>query len=115
MMRQIADKSVALKGSFFKDVRGGDSMIGMRVVFQGEVQGVGFRATVRKHAVRLGLVGTVRNLPDGSVELVVEGNPLTIDSLLAYLKGPQGPGRVSKMLIEDISPESHYDDFNILA
>ncbi len=41
--------------------------------FAGRVQGVGFRATVRQLACGYEVVGTVRNLPDGRVELVAEG------------------------------------------
>lgn len=45
----------------------------MRVLYSGQVQGVGFRYTVRSVAAGFDAVGVVRNLPDGGVELVVEG------------------------------------------
>lgn len=48
-------------------------MIRAHVFFSGTVQGVGFRYTCRDYAVNLGLKGWVKNLPDGRVELVVEG------------------------------------------
>lgn len=50
--------------------------------FSGRVQGVGFRATAVDLSRGLNLAGTVRNLPDGRVELVVEGSPGDIDRLL---------------------------------
>jgi len=53
-----------------------------RVRFLGRVQGVFFRATAVDFAQRYDLVGYVRNLPDGSVELEAEGLPEEIDSLL---------------------------------
>ena len=54
-----------------------------RVTYTGHVQGVGFRYTVRSIARRYPVVGYVKNLPDGSVELVVQGLRSAIDSLLA--------------------------------
>ena len=46
----------------------------MRVLYSGHVQGVGFRYTVKRVAAGFELAGTVRNLPDGRVELVAEGD-----------------------------------------
>jgi len=45
----------------------------MQVYYSGSVQGVGFRYTVRATAAGFDVAGVVRNLPDGRVELVVEG------------------------------------------
>jgi len=45
----------------------------MQVFYSGHVQGVGFRYSVKTVAAGFELVGTVRNLPDGRVELVAEG------------------------------------------
>ncbi|MFZ5828588.1 MAG: acylphosphatase [Planctomycetota bacterium] len=56
------------------------------VVYAGRVQGVGFRYTVRSLAARLPLSGYVRNLPNGRVQLVVEGLPGDIDALLAAIR-----------------------------
>lgn len=46
----------------------------MRVFYSGHVQGVGFRYTVKTVATGFDVSGTVRNLPDGRVELVAEGD-----------------------------------------
>src|SRR5213075_637503 len=53
-----------------------------RLVFSGRVQGVGFRYTVRSIAKHHPIVGYVRNLPDGTVELVARGASDAIDKLL---------------------------------
>jgi acylphosphatase len=53
----------------------------MTVLYTGNVQGVGFRYTARTVAAGFEIVGRIRNLPDGSVELIAEG--LT-DELNAY-------------------------------
>lgn len=55
----------------------------------GLVQGVFFRSTMRDVALRLGITGWVRNLPDGSVEAVVEGDPVRVGELIKWAhRGP---------------------------
>ena len=49
-----------------------------RVVYTGRVHGVGFRFTARRIAGKVPVTGYVRNLPDGRVELLAEGEPKTI-------------------------------------
>ncbi|MCX8195041.1 MAG: acylphosphatase [Candidatus Micrarchaeota archaeon] len=51
------------------------------LIARGSVQGVGFRAFVMGHALQLGVSGYVRNLPDGSVEIVAEGTPEQLEEL----------------------------------
>jgi len=55
----------------------------------GRVQGVFFRDFTRRHAIKLGLTGFVRNLPWGGVEVVAEGEKQRLSSLADYLK--KGP------------------------
>ena len=64
----------------------------LHALARGRVQGVFFRAFTAAHARRLGLVGWVRNLPDGrTVEVVAEGGRAALDELLALLReGPPG-------------------------
>ena len=54
------------------------------VHYSGRVQGVGFRATIRQLARGFDVTGTVRNLPDGRVELIAEGEK---DEVTAFLEG----------------------------
>ncbi|AWR99994.1 acylphosphatase [Metallosphaera hakonensis] len=64
-------------------------LVRLYAVIEGEVQGVGFRRYVQINAVRLGIKGYARNLPDGTVEVVAEGYEETIQKFLNYLwKGP---------------------------
>ncbi|MGQ0633729.1 MAG: acylphosphatase [Planctomycetaceae bacterium] len=54
-----------------------------RIVFSGRVQGVGFRFTTRSLARRYPVTGFVRNLPDGTVELVASGGAQAVNGLVA--------------------------------
>ena len=64
-------------------------------VIHGRVQGVFFRASTREEALRIGVGGWVRNLPDGSVEALFEGATLKVEEILGWChKGPPG-ARVS--------------------
>jgi acylphosphatase len=58
-------------------------MIAQRVIFEGRVQGIGFRYTVKDLARSFDVCGSVKNLPDGSVELEVMGAP---DEVAAFLR-----------------------------
>jgi acylphosphatase len=66
-------------------------------VVSGHVQGVGYRWFVRELATAAGLSGSATNLPDGRVEVVVEGPEDDVASLVAALDGPRAPGSVSRV------------------
>lgn len=56
----------------------------------GYVQGVGYRANARQHGALLGLTGWVKNLPDGQVEIVAEGDEAALQLLIAWCRrGPE--------------------------
>lgn len=55
------------------------------ILFSGTVQGVGFRYTTCRVADSYDISGTVRNMPDGRVECVVEGESAEIDAFMAEL------------------------------
>lgn len=61
----------------------------VRITVRGRVQGVGFRYATVSEARRLGLAGWARNAPDGSVEVLAEGDPAAVRQLLAWCaEGP---------------------------
>ena len=62
-----------------------------RVWYDGRVQGVGFRYTARSLARGFPVAGYVRNLPDGRVELVVEGEAAAVASFLEAIDREMGP------------------------
>jgi acylphosphatase len=61
----------------------------------GDVQGVGYRWFVRGLAQAAGLTGRASNLPDGRVEVVLEGADDAVARVLAALDGPRAPGSVT--------------------
>ena len=63
----------------------------VRCLVRGRVQGVFFRASTAREAMRLGVSGWVRNLPDGAVELCAEGEEEHLKELVAWAGG--GPER----------------------
>jgi acylphosphatase len=67
----------------------------------GSVQGVGYRWFVRGRAEAAGLAGSATNLPDGRVEVVLEGDDDAVAAVLADLGGPQAPGAVTRVDVRD--------------
>jgi acylphosphatase len=66
------------------------AMIAKRIIYSGRVQGVGFRYTTRHIAQGYAVAGYVRNLPDGSVEVVVEGAPDQVEAFIAAVEARMG-------------------------
>jgi acylphosphatase len=61
----------------------------LHAIIEGRVQGVNFRYFTRENALRLGLVGWVRNRYDGTVEVIAEGQRELLEQFLGFLR--QGP------------------------
>jgi acylphosphatase len=82
-------------------------------IVSGRVQGVGFRFFAIREGRALGIRGTVANRPDGSVEVVAEGDAARLAALLAWLqKGPPG-ARVREVQVQWIAPSDTYTDFDV--
>ncbi len=78
----------------------------------GNVHGVGFRKFVRSHARELGLVGWVRNLPEGTVEVEVGGSEKSIEELIRHCK--QGPFLAEVLSIEVDFKEKEFPYINFV-
>ena len=79
-------------------------MLRRRLVVRGIVQGVGFRVSVARRAH--GVAGWARNLPDGRVEVVLEGEADAVATVEAFVReGPRG-ARVDEVEATDEEPES---------
>ena len=87
-------------------------MIAREITFAGRVQGVGFRFTARRAASRRQLTGFVRNVPNGTVEMLAQGRPEDIDDCIQDLK-EYFAGYIREAKIEEIPPDPKYSDFQI--
>ena len=72
----------------------------VRFLVGGQVQGVGFRASTRAEALRLGVNGYARNLRDGRVEVLADGSEEALDALQAWLLHGPPSARVSEVTRE---------------
>ena len=70
----------------------------------GRVQGVSFRWYTQEQAQRLGVVGCVRNEPDGSVLLHAEGDDDAVDALVAWCRTGPSMARVTDVAVRDAAP-----------
>lgn len=80
-----------------------------RLTITGRVQGVFFRLETQKEAKRLGISGYVKNLPDGSVEAVIQGDAQTVEKMIRWCY--QGPP-ASRVDHIDLSDIALLDDFS---
>jgi len=87
-------------------------MIRRTSTFSGHVQGVGFRYTAREAAEGFGVTGYVRNLPDGKVELVAEGEEKEIVALLEEI-GRRMVGFIRKRTDEEAPATGQFSDFSV--
>lgn len=86
----------------------------LSVILEGRVQGVGFRWWTLREARRLGLRGTVRNRPDGAVEVHAAGSAADLADFFAALRrGP--PGAVVERTRDAPSPAELPDGFLVLS
>jgi acylphosphatase len=79
----------------------------------GRVQGVFFRANTQRKALSLGLTGWVRNLPDGRVEALFEGDPEQAEAMLAWCRTGDPPARVDRVEVAREPAAGGFTDFAI--
>lgn len=85
----------------------------VHILVSGLVQGVGYRWFAARTAEKLGLTGYVRNLDDGTVEVVVAGSRALIEGMVSALRvGPRG-ARVASIRVDRIEVTETYDGFEI--
>ena len=85
----------------------------VKVIIKGTVQGVGYRAWTVKIAIKNGLCGEVKNLPEGHVEVLMEGDQSAIQLMLNALH--QGPpaAYVKEVVVEELPYAGTLADFII--
>jgi acylphosphatase len=88
-------------------------MIRAHIIIEGRVQGVGFRANTRRVAYQHGLKGWVRNLRDGKVEIMAEGEEEMVERLIQWChRGPTG-SYVSRVTVERTDATEEFNSFGI--
>jgi acylphosphatase len=85
----------------------------MKVVFSGRVQGVGFRYTVCQVSEAFKVKGFVRNLADGCVEVVAEGNEQTLSDFLHDIRSTLVGRYITKEQIRWLAATNEFDRFRI--
>ena len=88
-------------------------MVRAHILFSGSVQGVGFRYTTLSLAQQFLLTGWVKNLSDGSVEIIAEGPRGKIEGLLSGLKQQFG-GFIRDQHVEWSEARREFDKFSIV-
>ena len=83
------------------------------LVISGVVQGVGFRYFVYRIAQQLGVVGWVRNLPDGRVQVVAEGDRCLLESIIEELKVGPRMAHISNVAVKWSEATGKYRSFEV--
>ena len=86
----------------------------LRVHYEGRVQGVGFRYTVKNLAREYDVSGTVENLPDGRVELLASGEPGEVDAFLEGIRTSHLAGHITLESPQPISRPATLRGFSIV-
>jgi acylphosphatase len=81
---------------------------------RGLVQGVSFRASARHEALRLGLAGIVRNLADGDVEVVAEGEKDSVDVFVAWCHHGPSEARVASVQVTAGQSTGEFSSFQVV-
>ena len=85
----------------------------LQAIIYGRVHGVFFRDFVSRQAARIGLTGYVRNLLDGTVEVLAEGERKQLEELVGYLKVGPPAARVEKVATNWSEYTGKYFSFNV--
>jgi len=83
------------------------------VVIHGRVQGVAYRHHTRQRALELGVTGWVRNLPDGSVEGLFEGENRSVAALVEWCRGGPPAAQVNQLDLREKKYTGEFDSFSI--
>jgi acylphosphatase len=86
----------------------------MTIFYSGRVQGVGFRYTTKQTAAGFELTGTVRNLPDGRVELIAEGSRAELDAFRTALHDAGLAGFIRDEQVTWADAENKFRGFEIV-
>ncbi|MEO6054804.1 MAG: acylphosphatase [Chthoniobacterales bacterium] len=87
--------------------------VAKRIFYEGKVQGVGFRFTIRQISREYDVTGTVKNLADGRVELALAGEDTEVEAFMQGVRESVLAGHIKKEDIE-VSPLQEFRGFQII-
>ncbi len=101
-------------GTFAADRYEGSTMpkSRVRVIIKGIVQGVNFRYYTQREAQKNGVTGWVRNLPDGSVTAVFEGDEEDVEKMVQWCRNGPSSAQVSELIAQ---PEDYRGEFEAFS
>lgn len=88
-------------------------IIRAHLLIKGRVQGVFFRASTKDKALSLGLLGWVRNLPNGQVEIIAQGKPQDVNALIAWARSGPSMAQVDDIDVNWEEPSSTEGRFQV--
>lgn len=88
-------------------------IVRVKVLIDGRVQGVSFRYYAQRRAAELELTGFVRNLSDGRVEVVFEGEKAAAAAMLKWCESGPPSARVDSLAVRYEEPEGRFSGFNV--
>jgi acylphosphatase len=91
-----------------------ENNIRVRLIIEGRVQGVWFRESTRREASRLGVVGWVKNRPDGKVEVLAEGPEERVRNLVIWCHHGPASARVSRVRETEEAWRGEFSSFDVV-
>ena len=85
----------------------------IQIIIIGRVQGVCFRASTQKQAIKLGVSGFVKNNDDGSVKVVASAEPKILEKLVVWCRKGPIMAKVTGLMVEDLTTEK-FMQFDII-
>lgn len=91
-----------------------EKKVAYKIIYSGNVQGVGFRFTVLRFANAFdSITGFVKNLPDGSVEMHAEGAESEVECLLEDIVSGPHSGHIKKVSANIVPLSNHFSNFTV--
>lgn len=85
----------------------------LHILVSGRVQGVGFRDFARRSAEKFGVCGYAKNLVNGDVEVVAEGDKAALDEFLLLLQRGPSASKIDNIRFDELKSCSHHMGFEI--
>lgn len=86
----------------------------LKLLIKGRVQGVGFRFSTKRFADKSGIKGYIKNLINGGVEIVAQGDVKALQDLVVWAHRGPSTAEVESVTLEDTNMEKVYEHFSIM-